>query len=186
MPGATEFLLRLFRERGGSRYGGEDVTQLEHALQAATLANIEGASAELIAAAFLHDVGHLLHSAPDDAPDHGWDDRHEDLGAKWLNQRVNATVAELVRMHVPAKRYLCATRPEYYASLSQPSVVSLRLQGGPMTSEECSKFEQSPLWQDAIRLRLWDDAAKVPGARTLSLDDMTPILKGVILEDRFA
>ena len=166
----TDEVLSLFRERGGSQYGGEAVTQLEHALQAATFAEREGATKALIAAALLHDVGHLLHVLPDDAPDHGVDDRHETLAAAWLAQRFGPPVVAPVAMHVAAKRYLCAVDPEYFRQLSPPSVQSLTLKGGPMTAVEVSQFETRPYFQDAVRLRRWDDAAKVVGMATPTLD----------------
>jgi [1-hydroxy-2-(trimethylamino)ethyl]phosphonate dioxygenase len=165
----TAEAVRLFTERGGSQYGGEPVTQLEHALQTAYFAEREGATPELIAAALLHDVGHLLHALPDDAPDRGVDDAHEALAAAWLAQRFPPAVAAPVAMHVAAKRYLCAVDPEYMAKLSAPSVHSLQLQGGPMSAGEIEWFESRPYFADAVRLRRWDDAAKVAGLPTPDL-----------------
>src|SRR5579859_6046653 len=151
----------MFRERGGSLYGGEAVTQEEHALQAAMLAESAGADAPSIAAALLHDVGHLLHELPDDAPERGVDDAHEELAAKWLAEWLPAETVEPVRLHVAAKRYLCATDAGYFARLSPPSVLSLKLQGGPMSEAEVEAFRASRFFKDAIRLRAWDEAAKV-------------------------
>lgn len=159
-------LAGLFQQRGGSEYGGESVTQGEHALQAALLAEQSGASPGLILAALLHDVGHLLHDLDEDAPDKGVDDVHEDLGARFLSERLPASVADPVRMHVDAKRYLCAVDPDYFGQLSPPSVTSLRLQGGPMGAEEIERFESEPYYEDAVRLRKWDDMAKVSGLDT--------------------
>ncbi len=156
-------LQEMFATRGGSMYGGESVTQLEHGLQAAHLAECEGAAAELIVAALLHDIGHLLHDLPQDAPDDGVDDLHERLGAKWLAVRFPDSVVEPIRLHVAAKRYLCAVDPNYRASLSGPSELSLQLQGGSMTPEECESFHRQPHCADAVRLRRWDDKAKVEG-----------------------
>ena len=172
----TDEVLALFCQRGGSQYGGEAVTQREHALQAATFAEREGASPELIAAALIHDVGHLLHDLPADAPDRGVDDRHEKLAAAWLAQRFGPPVVAPVAMHVAAKRYLCAVDPAYLGQLSQPSVQSLALQGGPMTRDEIIQFETRPYFQDAVRLRRWDDAAKVVGMATPELDHFAPFL----------
>lgn len=166
----TGAALRLFRERGGSQYGGERVTQLEHALQAAHFAESEGANSYLIAAALLHDVGHLLHYLPDNAPDHGIDDRHETLGANWLRQRFGPPVVEPVRMHVLAKRYLCAVEPDYLRQLSPPSELSLRLQGGMMSASEVREFEAQPFFREAVRLRKWDDAAKIAHLKTPDLE----------------
>src|SRR4249919_1585207 len=127
----TAEVFQLFRQRGSSQYGGEAVTQLEHALQAATFAEREGAEPALITAALIHDVGHLLHDLPNDAPDKGIDDRHETLAAAWLAQRFQPSVVAPVAMHVSAKRYLCAVDQGYFGQLSQPSVQSLAIQGGP-------------------------------------------------------
>ena len=163
-------VLKLFRLRGGSQYGGEAVTQLEHALQAATFAEREHASSALIAAALLHDVGHLLHDLPDDAPDQGVDDRHETLAAAWLATRFSPAVVAPVAMHVAAKRYLCAVDQPYLAQLSPPSVQSLALQGGPMTPAEIKEFTSRSYFSDAVRLRRWDDAAKIVDMRTPDLE----------------
>ena len=163
-------ILQLFRDRGDSQYGAEAVSQLEHALQTATLAADDGANSTLIAAALMHDIGHMLHDLPDDAPDHGIDDRHEVSGGAWLAQRFTDDVTGPVRLHVPAKRYLCATDPAYQAELSPASVLSLKLQGGPMSDDEILKFEQDPQYERAVRLRRWDDAAKIPDHPTPPLE----------------
>jgi phosphonate degradation associated HDIG domain protein len=167
---ATEEVLTLYRQRGGSQYGGEAVTQLEHALQAAAFAEQAGAEPCAIAAALVHDVGHLLHDLADDAPDQGIDDRHETLAAAWLAQRFPAAVVAPVAMHVAAKRYLCAVDQEYLGRLSPPSVQSLALQGGPMTPAEVKQFEARPFSREAVRLRHWDDEAKIVGLRTPDLE----------------
>jgi predicted HD phosphohydrolase len=120
----------------------------------------------LVTAALLHDVGHLLHDLPDDAPASGVDDRHEALGDQWLRRHFGPAVTEPVRLHVDAKRYLCVVEPAYFDTLSPPSVRSLELQGGPFTPDEVRAFEALPFFEDAVRLRCWDDAAKVPGLRT--------------------
>lgn len=165
-----EHLYSLFVEHGHSEYGGEPVTQLEHALQCAHMAEQESAPATLIAAALLHDVGHLLHSLPDDAPDRGIDDHHESSAANYLRKVFPADVWEPIRMHVLAKRYLCSTVPQYLSQLSPPSVISLELQGGPMQANEIALFESSPYFDDALRLRHWDDMGKVVGLATPTLD----------------
>ncbi len=159
---AVEELIKLLELRGDSQYGGEAVTQLEHALQSAALAEREQAPATLIAAALLHDVGHLLHNLPDHAPDEGIDDHHETSAGHYLRKLFPDAVTEPVRLHVAAKRYLCAVDPEYMGLLSQPSIVSLGLQGGPMSSEEVAAYRQLPHSEDAVRLRKWDDEAKDP------------------------
>jgi phosphonate degradation associated HDIG domain protein len=166
----TEAILGLFRAKGGSRYGGEAVSQLEHALQAASFAEAEGASASLIAAALLHDIGHLLHRLPENAPDQGIDDRHEKLGSEWLQHHFGPEVYVPVNLHVAAKRYLCAAEPEYQHRLSGPSIQSLILQGGPMSEQEVVAFESERYFRDAVRLRRFDDAAKVVGLATPDLE----------------
>ena len=164
-------ILQMFAENGGSLYGGEAVTQEEHALQAAHLARQQGADHALVAAALLHDVGHLLHELPDDAPDHGIDDVHEELAAQWLSDHFVPEVVEPVRMHVAAKRYLCAVEPAYLGTLSEPSIQSLKLQGGPMSPEEVDAFRQSPHYDAAVKLRRWDDEAKIAGLEVPPVGD---------------
>jgi [1-hydroxy-2-(trimethylamino)ethyl]phosphonate dioxygenase len=180
MPDIEE-IIGLFETRGDSLYGGEAVTQLEHALQAASLAEQEDATAELIAAALLHDLGHLLHALPADAPDTGIDDRHESSAGTFLQHLFPAQVTEPIRLHVSAKRYLCAIDVDYMDSLSAPSRVSLHLQGGPMTPDEVSAFERNPHATDAIRLRRWDDTSKIPDHPTPPLSHFATLLKRVAL-----
>jgi gamma-butyrobetaine dioxygenase len=170
-------IVDLFRKRGGSQYGGERVTQQEHALQAAWLAEQAGSGAALITAALLHDIGHLLHHLPNDAPDHGIDDHHERAGYHWLARSFDATVTEPVRLHVAAKRYLCAVDPSYLGTLSPPSVQSLELQGGAMSADEVAEFEQLPNYADAVRLRRWDDTAKVANLPTPDIEHFVPYLR---------
>lgn len=168
---------QLFAERGDSGYGGEAVSQKEHALQSAYLATQSGAEPGLIAAALLHDIGHLLHHLPDHAPDDGVDDHHEGLAARWLTLWFGPDVVEPVRLHVAAKRYLCAIEPSYFETLSHPSVVSLQLQGGPMSVEEVEQFERLPFYRDAVALRRWDDLAKDPEADVPGIEVYMPILE---------
>ena len=156
-------LLALFEDGGAASYFGEPVTQLEHALQTAALAEDAGAPDALIVAALLHDIGHLLHGLAEDIADQGVDARHEDVGDCWLSGHFGRAVTEPIRLHVAAKRYLCAVEPAYAASLSAPSQESLALQGGPMTGDEARAFAQTDWARDAVALRRWDDAAKVPG-----------------------
>jgi [1-hydroxy-2-(trimethylamino)ethyl]phosphonate dioxygenase len=158
-------IFALYARRGGATYG-EGVTQSEHALQSAWLAEKEGASAELIAAALLHDIGHLLHVLPEDIAEQGIDTRHESLASAWLSQHFGPDVTEPVRLHVAAKRYLCAIEPGYFDALSEASKLSLKLQGGPMSDEEAEAFESNPACQPAVRLRRWDEAAKQAGLST--------------------
>jgi phosphonate degradation associated HDIG domain protein len=168
---------RLFADRGDSAYGGEAVSQREHALQAAHLARQSGSTASLITAALLHDIGHLLHRLPDHAPDEGVDDLHEQLAGRWLARWFGPEVVEPIRLHVDAKRYLCAIEPGYEEMLSPPSLVSLALQGGPMTSSEVQAFRDSPHALAAIALRRWDDAAKDPTLKVAGVDEYIPLLE---------
>ena len=172
-------LAALFATQGNAAYHGEAVSQREHALQAARLAELERASAPLIAAALLHDVGHLLTDPDESFAELGQDDRHEIAGAHWLADRFGPEVIEPIRLHVDAKRYLCAVRPDYFANLSPASVKSLALQGGPMSLEERERFEAGPRADDAIRLRRWDDEAKVAGHDVPDFDQYRPILESL-------
>jgi len=173
-------IVKLFDARGNSQYGGEAVTQLEHGLQAALLAEREHAPPELIVAALLHDIGHLLHDLPDDTPDQGVDDHHETSGYRYLEQRFDDAVTEPVRLHVAAKRYLCTTDDDYNGLLSEPSRTSLELQGGKMSPDEVAQFEQNPHAQSAVRLRRWDDLAKDPACETPSLEHFAGYIRQVI------
>jgi len=163
-------ILECFRLRGHSGYGKEVVSQLEHALQAAHAAEQANASPQLIAACLLHDVGHLLHDLPDDAPDKNIDDEHEQLGAAWLVEYFLPEVVEPIRLHVAAKRYLCAVDSEYFSKLSPPSVQSLELQGGPMSKTQAAHFELHPHFAAAVKLRRFDDQAKTPNLETPPLE----------------
>ncbi|MFA5246078.1 MAG: phosphonate degradation HD-domain oxygenase [Pedobacter sp.] len=174
---AIQQIIQLFESKGDSMYGGEAVTQLEHALQTACLAQTEHAKDSLIVASLLHDIGHLLHDLPEMASDEGIDDVHEDLAANFLNRHFNDDVIEPVKLHVQAKRYLCATEEGYYDLLSQPSKTSLEFQGGIMNAEEVEKFMANPYFRDAIALRKWDDLAKDPDFVTPDLSDFIPSLE---------
>jgi predicted HD phosphohydrolase len=139
-------------------------------LQCALLAVKEEAPASLVAAALLHDIGHVLYEEDEQPALRGVDDRHEEIGAGHLLPAFGPAVAEPVRLHVPAKRYLCATDPGYFGCLSPGSVRSLALQGGPFTPGEATEFQALPFAGDAIRIRRWDEAAKVPGLETPPLE----------------
>ena len=156
-------MLRLLAEKGHGAYFGEAVTETEHALQSAHLAETSGAANELIAAALLHDIGHLLHGLGEDIAERGIDGGHEEGGAAWLASYFGPVVIDPVRLHVAAKRYLCAVDLEYRLALSAASQRSLDLQGGPFSVEEARRFECEPFWEAAVALRRWDDAAKEPG-----------------------
>ena len=156
-------ILELFATRGAAAYHGEAVSQEEHALQAAEQAVREGAPDALVVAALLHDVGHLLDGQDEDLAGRGVDGRHEEAACAWLSRYFGPDVTEPIRLHVSAKRYLCAVDPTYLAGLSPASRMSLKLQGGPMNGAEIAEFEANASFRDAVRLRHWDDTAKVPG-----------------------
>ena len=162
----TEQLWTIYSSRGAGAYFGEAVTALEHSLQAAHFAQEANAADTLVLAALLHDIGHLIDSAPSDFGDWQSDVRHEVSGSNWLAQRFGPDVSEPVRLHVAAKRYLCATDPGYSAQLSQASVHTLALQGGPMSDTEIAAFRLEPYHREAILLRRCDDAGKIAGLRT--------------------
>lgn len=174
-------ILALFAARGDSGYGGEAVSQRAHALQAAHFARQAGAAPALVVAALLHDIGHLLHDLPDDAPDRGVDDRHEALAARWLAGRFGADVIEPVRLHVAAKRYLCAVEAGYHDALSPSSQTSLQLQGGPMSTDEAERFRASPHAEAAVTLRRSDDFAKVPELAVPGLAEYVPLIEQVTI-----
>ena len=156
----------LLTDKGQKQYGLHDVTQLQHALQSAWLAEQDGADAPLIAAALLHDIGHMAHALGENPAAAGVDDRHEEVGHAFLVRWFGPEVTEPVRLHVAAKRYLCAVEPDYFSHLSPDSVLSLNLQGGPMTAEEVAAFRALPHAAHAVRLRRYDEAAKVKDLET--------------------
>ena len=166
-----------FAAHGDQLYIGEPVSMTEHMLQAAYLAEQDGAGPELVAAALLHDFGHLIHDLPEDSAEHGVDTRHEEVGAAYLTRYFVPAVVEPTRMHVAAKRYLCAVDPAYLGSLSPASILSLKLQGGPYTPDEARAFEALPFAAEAARLRRYDDAAKIAGGWTPDLEHYRPSLK---------
>jgi phosphonate degradation associated HDIG domain protein len=175
---------RLFADNGRAAYFGEPVSQTEHALQAAHLAEEAGAGNALVVAALLHDVGHLQHGLPESIAEHGVDAHHETVGAQWLARHFGAVVVEPVRLHVTAKRYLCTIDPVYREHLSPASQSSLELQGGPMTDAEIEAFEREPYYRDAVDLRRWDDQAKTPGWKVPGLKHYNARLAAVAENQR--
>ena len=176
MSAPVDEALALYARKGNLAYG-EGVTMIEHGLQAALLAEREDAGPAMTAAALLHDIGHLLHSLPEDVADLGIDSQHESLASAWLSRYFPTTVSEPVRLHVAAKRYLCAVESDYMEALSSASQLSLRLQGGPMSEIEAARFAGERFSADAVRLRRWDDLAKVPARKTPKLDHYKAILE---------
>jgi len=172
---------RLFAARGQESYG-EGVSQLAHGLQCAALAERQGATDSEIVAALLHDVGHLIHDLPETIADEGIDTEHESLGAAWLSQHFGPEVSDPVRLHVAAKRYLCAAEAGYFDALSPASVQSLALQGGPMTAAEQAAFRREPGFEAAIRLRWLDDEGKDPALQTPPLAHFRKVVEAVARE----
>jgi len=159
----------LFARHGHIEYNGEGVSQLEHALQAAGHAQDGNAGDALVTAALLHDLGHLLNLQGDTPSARGIDDQHQYFSIPFMRPIFPDEVVEPIRLHVDAKRALCAMEPPYYQKLSEDSKRSLRLQGGAFSPEEAALFMAKPYAADAIRVRRWDDAAKVAGTRTREL-----------------
>jgi phosphonate degradation associated HDIG domain protein len=174
-----EAVVQRMISRGGESYFGEPVTVLEHCLQAAFFASESGSPDTQIIAALLHDVGHLLHQEGEDVADHGVDTRHEELANQKLAAHLPAAVTEPIRLHVAAKRYLCFADSAYLDALSPSSVLSLGLQGGPMSSDEANAFLALPFAQAAIALRAWDDEAKIPNLPVPEIEAYLPQLKTI-------
>jgi phosphonate degradation associated HDIG domain protein len=167
----TVGIVTLFEERACQQYGREAVSQLEHALQCAQLAELAGETDATIVAALLHDIGHLISGEKagqtDDA--HECDDLHQYIALPFLRGVLPDAVLEPIRLHVDAKRYLCGAESSYWDTLSPASKRSLELQGGPFQHEELAAFLAQPFAREAVRLRRYDDLAKVPDQETFAL-----------------
>jgi len=163
-------LLTVFTGRATRRYGLSAVNQLQHALQAAQQAETDGCTPATVLASLLHDVGHMIHELGEDPASRGIDDVHEEIGAAWLARHFTPDVVEPARLHVAAKRYLCATESDYFGKLSADSVRSLELQGGLMSADEVAAFRKLPHYAEAVRLRRYDEGAKDPHASTADFD----------------
>jgi phosphonate degradation associated HDIG domain protein len=172
----VESIVGLYRKKGADQYGSEPVSQLEHALQCARLAAEAGAGVELVAAAFLHDVGHLVVERPH-MIDREIDDLHQYIGLPFLRGLFGPGVLEPIRLHVDAKRYLCRAEDGYWERLSPASQHSLALQGGPFSGDEAGAFLRHRFAREAIRLRRWDDEAKVPALQAPELAAMVRVLE---------
>ena len=170
-------LERLFADRGAKRYFSERLSTTDHMLQSAALAERDRAPPELVAAALLHDIGHLMHDQGEDAAERGIDTRHEISGARYLAAVFPSEVTEPIRLHVAAKRALCGMEPGYFDRLSPGSVRSLELQGGPMSADLAATFAEKPAGAAALALRRWDEGAKVPGAEVPGFDHYIPLLR---------
>ncbi len=154
---------------GENLYGNESISQLEHAKQCAMHAELDGSNPALIASALLHDIGHLVDKKFQTGQVNEIDRHHEAIGAAYLSKSFPPSVTEPIRMHVLAKRYLCATQEGYFESLSPASVRSLKLQGGVFTDSEATEFIRQPFAEEAVKLRRWDELAKVPECKTPTL-----------------
>jgi phosphonate degradation associated HDIG domain protein len=161
--GVVDFVLDLFAQQGANEYMGEAVTMSQHMEQTAACAVADGAPDSLVIAALLHDIGHFIGDHPIEALEKGIDNDHENVGADYLRAHFPDSVSEPVRLHVAAKRYLCATDADYFDRLSDASVNSLNVQGGPMDAAEIAAFEANPHYREAVRLRRYDDDGKVAG-----------------------
>ncbi len=178
--GIIDRLADIFERRGVESYLGEAVTMAEHMYQTAALALAEGAPDALVVAALLHDIGHYTSEFGEYSADDIVDKQHDAAGAKVLEGVFPPVVVACVRLHVAAKRYLCATSADYYDRLSPPSRHSLALQGGPMSPAELEAFRGLAFHQDAVRVRQWDDGGKTEGVQTLTFDDFRPLLRRVL------
>ena len=164
----------LLSLKAEGRYGLSDINQKQHALQSGWLAERLGCPEPLIVASLLHDIGHMVHDLGENPAEQGIDDLHEERGHEFLRAWFGPEVTEPVRLHVAAKRYLCGTEPDYFARLSEDSVLSLSLQGGPMTAAEAAEFAALPGAADAVQLRRLDEQAKVKGLETPAVEHFLP------------
>jgi len=158
----VDYIADVFERRGAEAYLGEEVSMAQHMLQAAQEAEISHADPDLIVAALLHDIGHFSNEIPDTVLMKGTNNYHEEVGANFLADYFPPSVTEPIRQHVAAKRYLCATDPQYLSRLSEASVYTLKVQGGAMNPKEVAEFEKFPYLDNCIRVRVWDDAGKDP------------------------
>ena len=174
------FLASIFERRGAEEYLGEPVTIGEHMLQGATIAEQNGQSDEIVVGALLHDIGHFTSEFGTFTMDDTEDRHHEDAGAQILERFFPSVVTDCCRYHVAAKRYLCATKPAYFERLSEASVHSLNLQGGPMTTEEVAEFEKNPNLDHIIAVRYLDEAGKVAGMQTPDFHHFAPKVQKLV------
>ncbi len=174
------FLGGIFERRGGEEYLGEPVTMAEHMLQGAALAEKADMPERIIVAALLHDIGHFTSEFGTYHPDDTHDRHHEEAGAEVLEEFFPVIVTDCVRYHVAAKRYLCATKPEYLGRLSAASVHSLNLQGGPMNADEIAEFERNPNVKEIVQVRYLDDAGKHADMKTPDFAHYAPMVQRVV------
>lgn len=173
----VDFIGSIFDRRGGEEYLGEPVTMGEHMLQSATIAEHNGQSEEIIVAALLHDIGHFISEFGTFTMEDTEDRHHEDAGAEALERFFPKVITDCCRYHVAAKRYLCATRSDYFSRLSEASIHSLNLQGGPMTAQDVTDFEKNPNLETIIAVRYLDEAGKRAGMKTPDFWHFAPMVQ---------
>ena len=174
------FLGSIFERRGSEEYLGEPVSMGEHMLQGAAIAEQNGQPEEIIVGALLHDIGHFTSEFGTFTMDDTEDRHHEDAGAEVLEWFFPTVITDCVRYHVAAKRYLCATRPDYFRRLSEASVHSLKLQGGPMSAVEVADFEKNPNLKEIVAVRYLDDAGKRAGMETPDYWHFAPMVQRMV------
>ena len=179
----VDFILDLFARRGAEEYMGESVSMSQHMEQTAACAVADGAPDELVIAALLHDIGHFVGDFPIDALENGINNLHEDAGAAFLKPFFPASVTEPIRLHVAAKKYLCAIDQDYIKRLSDASIESLSVQGGPMTAAEVQDFESNPYHQAAVKARYYDDDGKVTGLTIKPVKDYRSQIEALLISE---
>jgi len=176
----VDFIGSIFEKRGDEEYLGEPVTMGQHMLQGATMAEQSREPDEIIIGTLLHDIGHFTSEFGTFSMEDTEDRYHEDAGAAVLEQFFPKVITDCCRHHVAAKRYLCATDPEYFQKLSTASIHSLNLQGGPMSEAELKDFEKNPNLKKILKVRLYDDAGKIPDMVTPSFWHFAPLVQKMV------
>ena len=176
----VNFIGSIFEKRGDEEYLGEPVTMGQHMLQGATMAEQSREPDEIIIGTLLHDIGHFTSEFGTFSMEDTEDRYHEDAGAAVLEQFFPKVITDCCRHHVAAKRYLCATDPEYFQKLSTASIHSLNLQGGPMSKAEINDFEKNPNLKKILKVRLYDDAGKIPDMITPSFWHFAPLVQKMV------
>jgi predicted HD phosphohydrolase len=176
----VDFIGSIFERRGGEEYLGEPVTMGQHMLQGATMAEQSKEPDDIIIGALLHDIGHFTSEFGTFSMEDKEDRYHEDVGAAVLEHFFPKVITDCCRYHVAAKRYLCATNPEYFQKLSAASIHSLNLQGGPMSETEIKEFERNPNLKKILTVRLYDDAGKIPDMDTPSFWHFAPLVQKMV------
>ena len=176
----VDFIGSIFEKRGDEEYLGEPVTMGQHMLQGSTMAEQSSEPDEIIIGTLLHDIGHFTSEFGTFSMEDTEDRYHEDAGAAVLEQFFPKVITDCCRHHVAAKRYLCATDPEYFQKLSTASIHSLNLQGGPMSEAELKDFEKNPNLKKILKVRLYDDAGKIPDMITPSFWHFAPLVQKMV------